>query len=163
MLTYHSLIHSNWHAGSSEYDEWANHRQTWKHESASIIEPPINFIVSSHSEGKKRWVVLSRFTIYIMFNTSYDLHLHSGSVFAYRPRWALIDKAYMHCTWRSSQSNYHLFRTSGNISASEHVVLLMNDLLNLCLHSYETVRLWVSSSNLLIHHILAHHLAQYSA
>ncbi|WOG97891.1 hypothetical protein DCAR_0417232 [Daucus carota subsp. sativus] len=97
--------------GSSEYDEWANHRQTWKHESASIIEPPINFIVSSHSEGKKR------------------------------PRWALIDKAYMHCTWRSSQSNYHLFRTSGNISASEHVVLLMNDLLNLCLHSYETVRL----------------------
>ncbi|KAL8135505.1 hypothetical protein AgCh_010229 [Apium graveolens] len=97
--------------GSSEYDEWASHRQTWKHESASIIEPPINFIVSSHSEGKKR------------------------------PRWALIDKAYMHCTWRSSQSAYHLFRTSGNISASDHITLLRDDLLNLCLHSYETVRL----------------------
>ncbi|KAK1401140.1 hypothetical protein POM88_000745 [Heracleum sosnowskyi] len=104
--------------GSSEYDEWANHRQTWKHESASIIEPPINFIVSSHSEGKKR------------------------------PRWALIDKAYMHCTWRSSQSTYHLFRTSGNISASDHVALLMDDLLNLCLYSYETAN---AASGMAVH------------
>ncbi|KAF8409810.1 hypothetical protein HHK36_005889 [Tetracentron sinense] len=96
--------------GSLEYDEWSNHKQAWKLESAAIIEPPINFIVSSHSKGKRR------------------------------PRWALIDKAYMHNTWRSSQSSYHLFRTSGNISPSDHVILLMDDLLNLCLHSYETVR-----------------------
>ncbi|GLT53719.1 hypothetical protein SLA2020_269720 [Shorea laevis] len=96
--------------GSLEYDEWSNHRQAWKLESASIIEPPINFIVSSHSKGKRR------------------------------PRWALIDKAYMHSTWRSSQSSYHLFRTSGNFHPSEHLILLMDDLLNLSLHSYETVR-----------------------
>ncbi|KAJ9173841.1 hypothetical protein P3X46_016937 [Hevea brasiliensis] len=96
--------------GSLEYDEWSNHRQAWKLESAAIIEPPINFIVSSHSKGKKR------------------------------PRWALIDKAYMHSTWRSSQSSYHLFRTSGNFSPSDHAVLLMEDLLSLSLHSYETVR-----------------------
>lgn len=96
--------------GSLEYDEWSNHRQAWKLESAAIIEPPMNFIVGSHSKGKRR------------------------------PRWALIDKAYMHNTWRSSQSSYHLFRTNGNFSASDHMILLMEDLLKLSLHSYETVR-----------------------
>ncbi|XP_059662328.1 proteasome activator subunit 4 isoform X2 [Cornus florida] len=96
--------------GSSEYDEWSNQRQSWKLESAAIIEPPINFIVSSHSKGKRR------------------------------PRWALVDKVYMHNMWRSSQSSYHLFRTSGNMPPSDHLILLMDDLLNLSLHSYETVR-----------------------
>jgi len=42
-------------AGSLEFDEWSSHRQAWKLESAAIIEPPINFIVSSHSNGKKRY------------------------------------------------------------------------------------------------------------
>lgn len=37
-----------------EYDEWANHRQAWKLESAAIMEPSINFIVSAHSKGKRR-------------------------------------------------------------------------------------------------------------
>lgn len=96
--------------GSLEYDDWSNHRQAWKLESAAIVEPPINFIVSSHSKGKKR------------------------------PRWALIDKAYMHSTWRTSQSSYHLFRTNGDYSPPEHLILLMDDLLKLSLHSYETVR-----------------------
>ncbi|CAN0922936.1 Proteasome activator subunit 4 [Linum grandiflorum] len=96
--------------GSLEYDEWSNHRQAWKLESAAVIEPAINFIVSSHSKGKKR------------------------------PRWALIDKAYMHNTWRSSQSSYHLFRTSGGFAPSDHAAVLMADLLNLSQHSYETVR-----------------------
>ncbi|KAH6786226.1 proteasome activating protein 200 [Perilla frutescens var. hirtella] len=96
--------------GSAEYEEWSNHRQAWKLESTAIIEPPINFIVPSHSKGKRR------------------------------PRWALIDKSYMHNTWRSSQSSYHLFRTSGNVFPSDHVMLLMDDLLELSLHSYETVR-----------------------
>ncbi|KAK4484733.1 hypothetical protein RD792_007326 [Penstemon davidsonii] len=96
--------------GSSEYEEWSNHRQAWKLESTAIVEPPINFIVSSHSKGKKR------------------------------PRWALIDKAYMHNTWRSSQSSYHLFRLSGNVIPPDHVILLMDDLINLSLHAYETVR-----------------------
>ncbi|GAY37721.1 hypothetical protein CUMW_031230 [Citrus unshiu] len=40
--------------GSLEYDEWSNHRQNWKSESAAIVEPPVNFIVSSHSKGKRR-------------------------------------------------------------------------------------------------------------
>ncbi|XP_061367392.1 proteasome activator subunit 4 isoform X1 [Gastrolobium bilobum] len=97
--------------GSLEYDEWSSHRQAWRLESAAIIEPPVNFIVSSHSKGKKR------------------------------PRWALIDKAFMHNTWRSSQASYHLYRTSGNFRPSGHVTLLMDDLLSLSLHSYETVRL----------------------
>ncbi|XP_061967164.1 proteasome activator subunit 4 [Populus nigra] len=96
--------------GSLEYEEWSNHRQAWKLESAAILEPPMNFIVSSHSRGKKR------------------------------PRWALIDKAYMHSTWRSSQSSYHRFRSSRNFSPPDHAILLMDDLLNLSLHSYETVR-----------------------
>ncbi|KAJ8640128.1 hypothetical protein MRB53_016822 [Persea americana] len=106
--------------GSLEFDEWSNHRQAWKLESATIIEPPTNFIVSSHAQGKRR------------------------------PRWALIDKAYMHNTWRSSQSSYHLYRINGNLSPSEHVVLLMDDLLNFSLHSYETVRALAGKSLLKI-------------
>ncbi|XP_047151805.1 proteasome activator subunit 4 [Vigna umbellata] len=102
--------------GSLEFDEWSSHRQAWKLESAAIIEPPINFIVSSHSKGKKR------------------------------PRWALIDKAFMHSTWRSSQASYHLYRTSGNFRPSDHVTILMDDLLTLSLHSYETVRLLAGKS-----------------
>ncbi|KAG4920653.1 hypothetical protein JHK84_049501 [Glycine max] len=102
--------------GSLEYDEWSSHRQAWKLESAAIIEPPINFIVSSHSKAKKR------------------------------PRWALIDKAFMHNTWRSSQASYHLYRTSGNFCPSDHVTMLMDDLLSLSLHSYETVRLLAGKS-----------------
>ncbi|XP_039061137.1 proteasome activator subunit 4-like [Hibiscus syriacus] len=106
--------------GSLEYDEWTNHRQAWKLESAAIIEPPINFILSSHSKGKRR------------------------------PRWALIDKVDMHCTWRSSQSSYHLFRTSENFSPPDHVILLMDDLLNLSLHNYESVRMLAGKSLLKI-------------
>ncbi|KFK38668.1 hypothetical protein AALP_AA3G144500 [Arabis alpina] len=102
--------------GSLEYDEWSNHRQAWKLESAAIVEPPANFITEFHSKGKRR------------------------------PRWALIDKAYMHNTWRSSQSSYHLFRTSGNFSPPEHLTLLVDDLLTLCLHNYETVRLLAGKS-----------------
>ncbi|KAF5728502.1 proteasome activator subunit 4 isoform X2 [Tripterygium wilfordii] len=102
--------------GSLEFDEWANHRQAWKLESAAIVEPSTNFIVSSHCKGKRR------------------------------PRWALIDKAYMHGTWRSSQSSYHVFRTTGSFSPPEHVNLLMDDLLNLSLHSYETVRILAGKS-----------------
>ncbi|GAB2279785.1 hypothetical protein Dimus_014424 [Dionaea muscipula] len=96
--------------GSLEYDEWSHHKQAWKLESYAIIEPPLNFIISSHAQGKRR------------------------------PRWALVDKAYMHNTWRSSQSSFHLYRTNGNISPSNFAILLMGDLLNLALHSYETVR-----------------------
>lgn len=96
--------------GSLEYDEWSNHRQAWKLESAAIVEPPINFITSSHSRSKKR------------------------------PRWALVDKAYMHNTWRASQSSFHLYRTRGDVSPSSQAILLMDDLLNLALHRYETVR-----------------------
>jgi proteasome activator subunit 4 len=110
------IIESLGSYGSSEYDEWSNHRQAWKLESAAIMEPPSNFIVSSHSKGKRR------------------------------PRWALIDKTYMHCTWRSSQSSYHLFRTNGNFGPSDRLILLMDDLLILSLHSYETVRLLAGKS-----------------
>ncbi|XP_054818668.1 proteasome activator subunit 4 [Prosopis cineraria] len=102
--------------GSLEFDEWSSHRQAWKWESAAIREPPINFIVSFHSKGKKR------------------------------PRWALIDKAFMHSTWRSSQASYHLYRMSGNFCPSDHLTLLMDDLLNLSMHSYETVRVFAGKS-----------------
>ncbi|KAM3302669.1 proteasome activator subunit 4 [Capsicum chacoense] len=104
------IIDSLGNYGSSEYDEWSNHRHSWKLESAAIIEPPVNFIVSSHSKGKRR------------------------------PRWALIDKAYMHNTWRASQSLYHIFRLTANVSPPDHIIHLTDDLLNLSLHSYETVR-----------------------
>ncbi|XP_057530197.1 proteasome activator subunit 4-like isoform X1 [Amaranthus tricolor] len=96
--------------GSLEFDEWSNHRQAWKLESAAIVEPSVNFVTSSHSNGKRR------------------------------PLWALADKAYMHNTWRASQSSFHLYRTSGNVSPSSHAILLMDDLLDLALYRYETVR-----------------------
>ncbi|XP_031493399.1 proteasome activator subunit 4 isoform X1 [Nymphaea colorata] len=102
--------------GSIEYDEWSNHRHAWKLDSAAIIEPPVNFLVSSFAKGKKR------------------------------PRWALIDKAYMHNTWRSSQSSYHLFRINSSLSPSEHLCSLMGDLLSLSLHNYETVRILAGKS-----------------
>ncbi|PKA50502.1 hypothetical protein AXF42_Ash013716 [Apostasia shenzhenica] len=102
--------------GSLEYEDWSNHIQAWKLESASIIEPPCNFINSSHARGKRR------------------------------PRWALTDKAYLHNTWRSSQSTYHKFRTDNTLSPSEHLVPLMEDTLDLSLHSYETVRLHAARS-----------------
>ncbi|KAI0501736.1 hypothetical protein KFK09_016681 [Dendrobium nobile] len=104
------IIHALANYGSLEYEDWLNHIQAWKLESASIIEPPCNFITSSHALGKRR------------------------------PRWALIDKAYMHNTWRSSQSSYHKFRADTSLAPSEHMVPLMDDLLELSLHNYETVR-----------------------
>ncbi|XP_042003843.1 proteasome activator subunit 4-like [Salvia splendens] len=102
--------------GNAEYEEWYNHRQAL--ESTVVVEPPVNFIVSSHLKGKRR------------------------------PRWALTEKAYMHNTWRSSQSSYHLFRTSRNMFASKHVTVLMDDLLKLCLYSYESVR-WLAAQCIL--------------
>ncbi|KAG9159869.1 hypothetical protein Leryth_007864 [Lithospermum erythrorhizon] len=96
--------------GSSEYFEWSNHQHAWKMESVAIIEPPINYIVPSHSKGRRR------------------------------PRWAHIDKTYMHNTWRGSQAAYYLYRTSGNMVPPDSVTLLMNALLDLSVHNYETVR-----------------------
>nr|GEV40282.1 proteasome activator subunit 4 [Tanacetum cinerariifolium] len=90
--------------------KWTNHRQASKPESVAILESPVNFIVSTHSKGKKR------------------------------PKWALIDNAYMHNTWRTSQSSYHLFRSSKNVSSSDSVNVLLEDLLRLCVHSYDTIR-----------------------
>lgn len=46
------LFHTN--IGSLEYEEWSSHIQAWKLESAAIIEPPCNFIISSHAKGKRR-------------------------------------------------------------------------------------------------------------
>ncbi|EPS72801.1 hypothetical protein M569_01955, partial [Genlisea aurea] len=96
--------------GSSEYEELSNQRQNSKHESAAVIEPPVNFIVSSHSKGKRR------------------------------PQWLLIDKAYMHNTWRSSQSSYHLSRVGRNVFPSDRLTLLLDDLLDLSVHNYDAVR-----------------------
>uniref|UniRef100_A0A0D9WPL1 Proteasome activator complex subunit 4 C-terminal domain-containing protein n=1 Tax=Leersia perrieri TaxID=77586 RepID=A0A0D9WPL1_9ORYZ len=102
--------------GSLEYEEWARHLQAWKLESSSIIEPPCNFIIPFHSQGKKR------------------------------PRCALIDKAHLHNTWRCSQSSYHKYRTNADVSPSSIMVNLMNDLLDLSLHNYETVRSYAGRS-----------------
>uniref|UniRef100_M8CC88 Proteasome activator complex subunit 4 n=1 Tax=Aegilops tauschii TaxID=37682 RepID=M8CC88_AEGTA len=102
--------------GSLEYDEWSSHVQAWKLESAAIIEPQCNFIVPFHAQGKKR------------------------------PRWALVDKAHLHNTWRCSQSSYHRYRTDANVSPSSLMVNLVKDLLDLSLHNYETVRSYAGRS-----------------
>ncbi|XP_062228827.1 proteasome activator subunit 4 [Phragmites australis] len=102
--------------GSLEYEEWSSHVQAWKLESAAIIEPPCNFIVPFHTQGKKR------------------------------PRWALVDKAHLHSTWRCSQSSYHRYRTNVDVSPSGLMINLMNDLLDLSLHNYETVRSYAGRS-----------------
>ncbi|KAG2611165.1 proteasome activator subunit 4-like isoform X2 [Panicum virgatum] len=102
--------------GSLEYLEWSRHLQAWKVESASIIEPPCNFIVPFHAQGKKR------------------------------PRWALVDKANLHSTWRCSQSSYHRYRTNAEVSPSGLMTDLMNDLLDLSLHNYEIVRSYAGRS-----------------
>ncbi|TKW21097.1 hypothetical protein SEVIR_4G185100v4 [Setaria viridis] len=102
--------------GSLEYLEWSSHVQAWKLESASIIEPPCNFIVPFHAQGKKR------------------------------PRWALVDKANLHSTWRCSQSSYHRYRTNADVSPSVLMTDLMSDLIDLSLHNYETVRSYAGRS-----------------
>ncbi|CAL5038172.1 unnamed protein product [Urochloa decumbens] len=109
--------------GSLEYLEWSSHVHAWKLESASIMEPPCNFIVPFHSHGKKR------------------------------PRWALVDKANLHGTWRCSQSSYHRYRMNPDVCPSGLMTDLMNDLIDLSLHNYETVRSYAGRSltNLLKH------------
>ncbi|XP_020109753.1 proteasome activator subunit 4-like isoform X2 [Ananas comosus] len=102
--------------GSFEYEEWLDYIQDHNLNSAVITEPPCNFIVSSHAQGKK-W-----------------------------PRWAFVDKSYMHNMWRSSQSSYHKFCLDSDIVPSQNMNLLMENLLDLALHSYERVRLLAGRS-----------------
>lgn len=102
--------------GSLEYEEWSHHLEAWKLESAAIIEPPCNFIISSHVQGKRR------------------------------PRWALVEKAYMHNIWRASQSSYHQYRLHTDLSPPDHLIFLVEDLLDLSLHNYETVRVLAGRS-----------------
>lgn len=94
------------------------------------------FLTRSHS------VILlcSSILVFNLSSLSLSSNYYFYCYFFIRPRWALIDKAYMHSTWRSSQSSYHLYRVGGNFCPPEHVILLVDDLLNLALHSYETVR-----------------------
>lgn len=66
--------------GSLEYDEWSNHRQAWKLESSAIIEPPINFIVSSHSKGNRRWRVS------LDFHSLHELCINSV---AFKPQFSI--------------------------------------------------------------------------
>ncbi|KAJ4811141.1 Proteasome activator complex subunit 4 [Rhynchospora pubera] len=75
-----------------------------------LVEPSFNFISSCHTDGKKR------------------------------PRWALIEKAHMHNTYRASQSFYHEFQVDENLSPSKHMICLMQDLLDLSLHNYDGIR-----------------------
>lgn len=102
--------------GSLEYDEWSDHKHALTMDSSAIKEPPTNFITGHHAQGKRR------------------------------PRWALIDRAYMHNTWRASQSSYHQFRIDSSIRPPEHIVLLMNDLLELSLNDYDAVRVRAGKS-----------------
>lgn len=57
-----------------------------------------------------------------------------------RPRWALVEKVHMHNTYRASQSSYHKFRANENLSPSNHMMYLMQDLLELSLHNYDGIR-----------------------
>jgi hypothetical protein len=91
----------------------------------------------SISCSRKKEVFLSEFvdsdsSIWIVIEV-----LHFVSI---RPRWALVDKANLHSTWRCSQSSYHRYRTNAEVSPSGLMTDLMNDLLDLSLHNYEIVR-----------------------
>lgn len=50
----YGVVWAKYNLGSLEYEEWSNHIQAWKLESTALIEPPCNFIVSSHAQGKRR-------------------------------------------------------------------------------------------------------------
>jgi proteasome activator subunit 4 len=122
--------------GSLEYQEWSSHVQAWKLESASIMEPPCNFIVPFHAQGKKRYAHLHLWILILLYGSLLNF-LYFVSI---RPRWALVDKANLHSTWRCSQSSYHRYRMNADVSPSVLMINLMNDLLDLSLHNYETVR-----------------------
>ncbi|XP_078162594.1 proteasome activator subunit 4-like isoform X3 [Carex rostrata] len=95
--------------GSNLYDRWQQ-RNSCILDSNFLVEPPFNFISSSHDVAKKR------------------------------PRWALVEKVHMHNTYRASQSSYHKFRVNENLSPSNHMIYLMQDLLELSLHNYDGIR-----------------------
>ncbi|OEL14405.1 Proteasome activator subunit 4 [Dichanthelium oligosanthes] len=94
--------------GSLEYLEWSSHVQAWKLESASIIEPPCNFIVPFHTQGKKRYARLNLWILMLLHR------LYAG-----RSLTKLLKR------WPSLISNCVLTLT-GNLrdpKAPEHVVL----------------------------------------
>ncbi|KAJ3677567.1 hypothetical protein LUZ60_003291 [Juncus effusus] len=95
--------------GSKEYEEYCGKDRRVLN-ADSLMEPPFNFIHSSHSQGHKR------------------------------PRWVLVERSYMNNIWRASQSSYHKFRIEKNIIPSEYIAHLMQDLLTLSLHNYKGVR-----------------------
>lgn len=89
----------------------------------------------SISYSRKKEVCLSEFV-----GSDYGIWVVIEVFCPTRPRWALVDKANLHSTWRCSQSSYHRYRTNADVSPSGLMTDLMNDLLDLSLHNYETVR-----------------------
>ena len=91
----------------------------------------------SISCSRKKEVCLSEF---VDSDSSMCIVIEVLNFVSIRPRWALVDKANLHSTWRCSQSSYHRYRTNAEVSPSGLMTDLMNDLLDLSLHNYEIVR-----------------------
>ncbi|GJM99961.1 hypothetical protein PR202_ga17106 [Eleusine coracana subsp. coracana] len=112
--------------GSLEYDEWSGHVQAWNLESAAIIEPPCNFIIPFHTQGKKRYrtnadVCPSELMVNLMTDLL-DLSLHNYEtvrLYAGRSLTKVLKR------WPSLISNCVLTLTEifRNPKAPEHAVL----------------------------------------
>ncbi|GJN28950.1 hypothetical protein PR202_gb17128 [Eleusine coracana subsp. coracana] len=112
--------------GSLEYDEWSGHVQAWNLESAAIIEPPCNFIIPFHAQGKKRYrtnadVCPSELMVNLMTDLL-DLSLHNYEtvrLYAGRSLTKMLKR------WPSLISNCVLILTENfrNPKAPEHAVL----------------------------------------
>ncbi|KAH7373268.1 hypothetical protein KP509_17G047600 [Ceratopteris richardii] len=98
--------------GSVEYHAYLHMKGVWDENSRLLTEPCTNFITKSFSSSKRR------------------------------PWWFIVERAFIHNLWRASQSHYRCYKENEiGLSVSPHVVLLLDDLLKLSLHSYNSVRL----------------------
>ncbi|KAJ7527156.1 hypothetical protein O6H91_16G039400 [Diphasiastrum complanatum] len=102
--------------GSLEYSEWSSGRDSWRVVSGSLSEPHVNFITDHHALGLRR------------------------------PQWLVVEMTSLHNTWRASQSKYRPFYGDTISHVPHHITLLSMDLLNLCLQTYDAVRVSAGDS-----------------
>ncbi|MCO5560813.1 hypothetical protein L7F22_014433 [Adiantum nelumboides] len=97
--------------GSVEYHAYLHMKGVWDESARLMTEPCTNFINNTFSSSKRR------------------------------PWWLVVERAFVHNLWRASQSGYRCFKEKEiGLSVPSHIFYLLNDLLKLSLHSYNSVR-----------------------
>ncbi|KAI5078578.1 hypothetical protein GOP47_0006249 [Adiantum capillus-veneris] len=97
--------------GSVEYHFYLHMKGVWDENARLLTEPCTNYINNTFSSSKRR------------------------------PWWLVVERAFVHNLWRASQSGYRCYKEKEiGLSVPSHIFYLLNDLLKLSLHSYNSVR-----------------------